>query len=94
MTKEECLYEYIARRSDEILEENGFDRDLSKMEDEVIWSLPPEIRSKVEPLVDRIMRAKFDDCVTVYRGAFRDGMRYAIDLIRPETANMSMTEME
>ena len=82
---EDWVYQIAAERADEIRTEFGYDEDLQDMIEETLRSLDSDVKEKVSALIDRMESARLDDYVTVYRGAFRDGLRYGISVVT-ETA--------
>ena len=81
---EEWVYQAVAQRADEIREKFGYDEDLNDYIDEFLKSLEPEMKKNVDALVTRILQSQFDDFVSIYRGAFRDGLRYGIMVLKGE----------
>ena len=81
---EEWVYQAVAQRADEIREKFGYDEDLNNYIDEFLKSLEPEMKKNVDALVTRILQSQFDDFVSIYRGAFRDGLRYGIMVLKGE----------
>ena len=81
---EEWVYQAVAQRADEIREMFGYDEDLNDYIDEFLKSLEPEMKKNVDALVTRILQSQFDDFVSIYRGAFRDGLRYGIMVLKGE----------
>ena len=81
---EELLYELVSERAGEILREFGYDTGLSETHDEIKKLLEPEIAEKVDAVLTRTLQSKFDDLVSVYRGGFRDGLRYGIEIMSME----------
>ena len=81
---EEWVYQAVAQRADEIREKFGYDEDLNDYIDDFLRSLEPEMKKNVDALVTRILQSQFDDFVTIYRGAFRDGLRYGVMVLKGE----------
>ena len=81
---EEWVYQAVAQRADEIREKFGYDEDLNDYIDEFLRSLEPEMKKNVDALVTRILQSQFDDFVSIYRGAFRDGLRYGVMVLKGE----------
>ena len=81
---EEWVYQAVAQRADEIREKFRYDEDLNDYIDEFLKSLEPEMKKNVDALVTRILQSQFDDFVSIYRGAFRDGLRYGIMVLKGE----------
>ena len=81
---EEWVYQAVAQRADEIREKFGYDEDLNDYIDEFLKSLEPEMIKNVDALVTRILQSQFDDFVSIYRGAFRDGLRYGVMVLNGE----------
>ena len=81
---EEWVYQAVAQRADEIREKFGYDEDLNDYIDGFLRSLEPEMKKNVDALVTRILQAQFDDFVSIYRGAFRDGLRYGVMVLKGE----------
>ena len=83
MTKrmEEYVYEIAAERADEIRAEFGYDEDLQDLIEETLRSLNKDVKERISILIDRMENARLEDYVTVYRGAFRDGLRYGIEVL-------------
>ena len=78
MRNEEWVYQAVAERADEIRAEFGYNEELNEDIDSVLNSLEQETKKVVDGLVDRVIRSYLDDIVSVYRGAFRDGLRYGV----------------
>ena len=81
---EEWVYQAVAQRADEIREKFGYDEDLNDYIDEFLRSLEPEMKKNVDALITRILQSQFDDFVSIYRGAFRDGLRYGVMVLKGE----------
>ena len=81
---EEWVYQAVAQRADEIREKFGYDEDLNDYIDDFLRSLEPEMKKNVDALVTRILQSQFDDFVSIYRGAFRDGLRYGVMVLKGE----------
>ncbi len=81
MKVEDWLYEAVAQRAGEILEEMGYDEDLHDDGEKMLLLLDDEARNIVRPMLDRMECSQFDDQVTIYRGAFRDGLRYGFSVM-------------
>ena len=81
---EDLLYELISERAGEILKEFGYDTEVSVLHDQLRKKLEPEIAEKVDAVLTRTLQSKFDDLVSVYRGGFRDGLRYGIEIMSME----------
>ena len=81
---EEWVYQAVAQRADEIREMFGYDEDLNDYIDDFLRSLEPEMKKNVDALVTRILQSQFDDFVSIYRGAFRDGLRYGVMVLKGE----------
>lgn len=78
---EEWVYQIAAERADEIRSEFGYDEDLQDLIEEMIRSLDGDVKERVSALINRMERTRLDDYVTVYRGAFRDGLKYGISVV-------------
>ena len=81
---EEWVYQAVAQRADEIREKFGYDEELNDYIDDFLRSLEPEMKKNVDYLVTRILQSQFDDFVSIYRGAFRDGLRYGVMVLKGE----------
>lgn len=81
MKIDDLIYEVAAQRSDEIRTEFGYDEDLQDEIEEVLGSLSGDVKERVSLLIDRMERARLDENVKIYRGAFRDGVRYGVKLM-------------
>ena len=79
---EDWVYQIAAERADEIRTEFGYDEDLQDMIEETLSALDGKTREIVKAMVDRMESERLDDYVKVYRGAFRDGLRYAFELVK------------
>lgn len=79
---EDWVYQIAAERADEIRTEFGYDEDLQDMIEETLRALDGKTREIVKAMVDRMESERLDDYVKVYRGAFRDGLRYAFELVK------------
>ncbi len=77
---EELIYEIAAERSDRIRVEYGYDEDLQDAIEDVLASLDGDVKERVRALIDRMESARLDDNVKIYRGAFRDGLKYAFEI--------------
>ena len=78
---EEWVYQIAAERADEIRAEFGYDEDLQDLIEETIRSLDGDVKERVSVLIDRMESARLEDYVTIYRGAFRDGLKYGISIL-------------
>jgi hypothetical protein len=79
---EELVYEIASERADEIRAEMGYDEDLHDLIEDTLRALDGKTREIVKAMVDRMESERLDDYVKVYRGAFRDGLRYAFELVK------------
>ena len=79
---EELVYEIASERADEIRAEAGYDEDLHDLIEDTLRSLDGETKEVVKAMVDRMESERLDDYVKIYRSAFRDGVRYALKLVK------------
>lgn len=82
MKVEDWINQAISQRTDEILEEFGSDDDLQEEIEDVLEGLEGQVQAQVSELIDRMERSRFRDNINIYRGGFRDGIRYIDDIIR------------
>lgn len=81
MTVNEWVEEAAAQRSDELREEYGTDNDLQDAIEELINSLEGDVKARVSELINRMEQNRLQDNTNIYRGAFRDGLRYAFEVV-------------
>lgn len=79
---EEWVYQAAADRADEIREEFGYNEDLQDLIEETLRSLDGDVKERVSALIERMESERLDDYVKIYRGGWRDGLRYAFELIK------------
>ena len=84
MKANEWIEQAAAQRSDEIRQEYGTDDDLQDEIEEVLGALSGDTKEQVSELIDRMERARLDENVKIYRGAFRDGLKYAFEVLGKE----------
>jgi len=82
MKVEDWINQAISQRTDEILEEYGTDDDLQEEIEDVLDGLEGLVQTRLSELIDRMERSRFRDNINIYRGGFRDGIRYIDDIIR------------
>lgn len=81
MKVEDWIEQAVLQRSDELRVEYGYDEDLQDEIEALLDSLSGELKDRVGALIYRMERARFDENMKIYRGAFRDGLRYLIGVI-------------
>ena len=81
MKVEDWIEQAVLQRSDELRVEYGYDEDLQDEIEEVLDSLTGDVKVRVGALIDRMERARFDENMKIYRGAFRDGIRYLVSVM-------------
>ena len=81
MTVNEWIEEAAGQRSDEIREMFGTDDDLQDAIEDLINSLEGDVKKRVSELIDRMEQNRLQDNTNIYRGAFRDGLRYAFEVV-------------
>lgn len=87
MKIDDLIYEVAAQRADEIRAEFGYDEDLQDEIEMVLDSLSGDVKKRVGELIDRMECARLDENTKIYRGAFRDGLRYGFFVIAEDIIN-------
>ena len=88
MKVEDWIEQAASQRSDEIRVEYGYDEDLQDEIEDVRDSLTGDVKERVGALIDRMERARLDENTKIYRGAFRDGVRYGFSVIAKDIKNI------
>lgn len=81
MTVDDWIQQAVGQRADEIRQECGMDDDLQDDVEEMLDSLDLETKEQFQELIDRMERNRMKDNANVYRYGFRDGLRYAFQII-------------
>lgn len=81
MRVDEWIEEAAAQRSDEIRAEYGTDDDLQDEIEIVLRTLDGDVKERVQRLIDRMESMRLQDNTNIYRGGFRDGVRYIVSVM-------------
>ncbi len=84
----EWLEEAAAQRSDEIRAEYGTDDDLQDEIETILKSLDGDDKERVQRLIDRMESMRLQDNTNIYRGGFRDGVRYIVSVMGNVSTNI------
>lgn len=77
MDSEELLAQTISRRVDEILViREPYEEKLEECQEYIKDLLEPDLRDRVEEIINEMELEKQGACAVVYREAFRDGLAY------------------